>query len=145
MMAPFIGINSSGMGDTDEMERLGTCDKLDPDKQAAPGAIGAIATSGTDALMLSGTLNVNEENLTSLQKQVKAYDLPIVMEPAGPDAVLMQGIDYVFVPSVMNTTDVQWLVGKHCTWVRSRNTKFPGNSSYRRHISCSTRIHLSGK
>ena len=99
--------------------------KLDPDKQLKPGDIDAIAASGTDALMLSGTLNVTEENLALLQKQLKAYDLPLVMEPAGPEAVLMQGIDYVFVPSVMNTTDVTWLVGKHRAWVQMQKGKIP--------------------
>ena len=99
--------------------------KLDPDKQLKPGDIDAIATSGTDALMLSGTLNVTQENLARLQKQVKVYDLPLVMEPAGPEAVLLQGIDYVFIPSVMNTTDVQWLVGKHQAWVRMQKGKIP--------------------
>lgn len=91
--------------------------KLDPDKSLKPGDIEAIAVSGTDALMLSGTLNVTRENLTELQKQVKTYDLPLVMEPAGPDAILLDGIDYIFVPSVMNTTDVRWIVGKHRDWV----------------------------
>jgi len=99
--------------------------KLDPDKQLKPGDIEAIAASGTDALMLSGTLNVTQENLALLQKQVKAYDLPLVMEPAGPEAVLLQGINYVFVPSVMNTTDVQWLVGKHQSWVRMQKGRIP--------------------
>ncbi|PKL65231.1 MAG: geranylgeranylglyceryl/heptaprenylglyceryl phosphate synthase [Methanomicrobiales archaeon HGW-Methanomicrobiales-3] len=99
--------------------------KLDPDKQLRDGDIEAIATSGTDALMLSGTLNVTPENLTALQKQVKAYDLPLVMEPAGPEAVLMQGIDYVFVPSVLNTTDVTWIVGKHKAWVQMAKGKIP--------------------
>ena len=99
--------------------------KLDPDKQLKPGDIDAIAASGTDALMLSGTLNVTKENLDALQKQVKAYDLPLVMEPAGPEAVLMQGIDYVFVPSVMNTTDVTWIVGKHRAWVQMSKGKIP--------------------
>ncbi len=99
--------------------------KLDPDKQLKPGDIDAIATSGTDALMLSGTLNVTQENLAELQKQVKKYGLPLVMEPAGPEAVLMQDIDYVFVPSVMNTTDVQWIVGKHRAWVQLQNGKIP--------------------
>ena len=75
--------------------------------------------------MLSGTLNVTQENLSALQKQVGAYDLPLVMEPAGPDAVLMQGIDFVFVPSVMNTTDVQWIVGKHREWVQMQKGKIP--------------------
>ncbi len=99
--------------------------KLDPDKQRKPGDIEAIAASGTDALMLSGTLNVTEENLSGLLKQVKTYDLPLVMEPAGPEAVLMQGIDFVFVPSVMNTTDVTWIVGKHQAWVRTQKGSIP--------------------
>ena len=99
--------------------------KLDPDKQLKPGDIDAIATSGTDALMLSGTLNVTKENLEALQKQIAAYDLPLVMEPAGPEAVLINGIDYVFVPSVMNTTDVQWIVGKHRAWVQQQNGHIP--------------------
>ena len=99
--------------------------KLDPDKQLRSGDIEAIATSGTDALMLSGTLNVTQENLADLQSQVKKYGLPLVMEPAGPEAVLMQEIDYVFVPSVLNTTDVQWIVGKHRTWVQLQKGKIP--------------------
>jgi len=99
--------------------------KLDPDKQLKPGDIDTIATSGTDALMLSGTLNVTQENLSMLQKQLKNYDLPLVMEPAGPEAVLMQGIDYVFVPSVMNTTDVAWLVGKHRAWIQQQKGRLP--------------------
>ena len=116
--------------------------KLDPDKQLRPGDIEAIAASGTDALMLSGTLNVTEENLAALQKQVKAYDLPLVMEPAGPEAVLMQGIDYVFVPSVMNTTDVTWIVGKHKAWVQMARGRSPGvTPSCRKRISSSTQTH----
>jgi phosphoglycerol geranylgeranyltransferase len=99
--------------------------KLDPDKQLKPGDIEAIAASGTDALMLSGTLNVTKENLSALLAEVKAYNLPLVMEPAGPEAVLMREINYVFVPSVMNTTDVQWLVGKHRAWAQMAKGKIP--------------------
>lgn len=99
--------------------------KLDPDKQLKPGDIEAIAASGTDALMLSGTLNVTEENLSALLREVKAYNLPLVMEPAGPEAVLMKEITYVFVPSVMNTTDVQWLVGKHRAWAQMAKGRIP--------------------
>jgi phosphoglycerol geranylgeranyltransferase len=99
--------------------------KLDPDRQLKPGDIGAIAASGTDALMLSGTLNVTKENLSFLQQQLKGYDLPLVMEPASPEAVLMQGFDYVFVPSVMNTADVDWIVGKHRLWVQQQKQRVP--------------------
>ena len=58
---------------------------------------------------------------------MKAYNLPLVMEPAGPEAVLMKEINYVFVPSVMNTTDVQWLVGKHRAWAQMAKGKIPWN------------------
>lgn len=91
--------------------------KLDPDKVLPPGSIPAIAASGTDALMLSGTLNVTLEKLESLRKEVAASGLPLVMEPAGPEAVMINGIDLLFVPSVLNSADVRWIVGKHRDWV----------------------------
>lgn len=91
--------------------------KLDPDKHLTPQAIGDIATSGTDALMLSGTLNVTRENMGQLLDQVASYDLPLIIEPAGPETVIFEGIDLLYVPSVLNTSDVQWIVGKHRDWV----------------------------
>ncbi|HJK40295.1 MAG TPA: geranylgeranylglyceryl/heptaprenylglyceryl phosphate synthase, partial [Methanocorpusculum sp.] len=40
--------------------------KLDPDKVLSDGAIEEIAASGTDVLMLSGTLDVTPEKLADL-------------------------------------------------------------------------------
>ncbi|MEN6610295.1 MAG: phosphoglycerol geranylgeranyltransferase [Methanoregulaceae archaeon] len=94
--------------------------KLDPDKQLSSSDIEAVASSGTDALMLSGTLNVTRENLLALKREVDRYGLPLVVEPAGPEAVIYEGIDLLFVPSVMNTTDVTWIVGKHRLWVSTQ-------------------------
>ena len=69
-------------------------------------------TSGTDALMLSGTLNVTQENLRELLDVVSAYGLPLVVEPASPDCAIFDGeVDHLFVPSVMNTNDARWIVG----------------------------------
>jgi phosphoglycerol geranylgeranyltransferase len=98
--------------------------KLDPDKQLSPKDIEAVAASGTDALMLSGTLNVTRENMLALRKEVARYSLPLVVEPAGPEAVIYDGIDLLFVPSVMNTTDVTWIVGKHRFWVSSQKVEW---------------------
>jgi len=91
--------------------------KLDPDKKLPRGAFADIATSGTDALMLSGTLNVTLENMASLKEEVARAGLPLVVEPAGPDVVMFDGIDLVFVPSVLNSSEVQWILGKHRDWV----------------------------
>lgn len=91
--------------------------KLDPDKKLTADEIAEIVTSGTDALMLSGTLNVTLENMGQLLARVAEYGLPLVVEPAGPEAVIFDGVDLVFVPSVLNTSDVRWIVGKHKDWV----------------------------
>ena len=94
--------------------------KLDPDKQLTPDAITGVVTSGTDALMLSRTLNVTRENMQELLRQVARYGLPLVVEPAGPEAVIAEGIDFLFIPSVLNTQDVGWIVGKHRQWVQQQ-------------------------
>lgn len=90
--------------------------KLDPDKTLNRDSIEEIATSGTDALMLSGTLNVTAENMTELRDLIKEYGLPLVVEPAGPEAVILDQIDLLYVASVMNTKDSNWILGKHKMW-----------------------------
>jgi phosphoglycerol geranylgeranyltransferase len=98
--------------------------KLDPDKMLPAGAIAEIASSGTDALMLSGTLNVTAENMAALAKEARASGLPLIIEPAGPEAVLWDGVDLVFVPSVLNSADVQWIVGKHRSWIQRQQVQW---------------------
>ncbi len=98
--------------------------KLDPDKKITEKDCEIIATSGTDALMLSGTLNVTKENMLQLFKQVKYYGLPIVIEPAGPEGVIFEGIDHLFIPSVLNSNDVRWIVGKHKEWLLQESVEW---------------------
>jgi len=90
--------------------------KLDPDKHLTEDQIDEIATCGTDALILSGTLNITKENMSNLRDQVKEYGLPLVVEPAGPESVIFDGVDLLYVASVMNTNDARWIVGKHRDW-----------------------------
>jgi len=91
--------------------------KLDPDKNLSENDISELATSGTDALILSGTLNITQENMQNLRDQVKNYGLPLVVEPPGPESVIDHDIDLLFIASVMNTQDSRWIVGKHLNWV----------------------------
>ena len=94
--------------------------KLDPDRNLSKDDISEIATSGTDALILSGTLNITLENMQNLRDQVKDYGLPLVVEPPGPESVIDREIDLLFIASVMNTQDSRWIVGKHIDWVLSQ-------------------------
>ncbi|MDH7593367.1 MAG: phosphoglycerol geranylgeranyltransferase [Methanomicrobiales archaeon] len=94
--------------------------KLDPAREHQPGLIEEIATSGTDALMLSGTLGVTRQNMGELLKQVAGYDLPVVIEPASPEVAAFDGRLLLFVPSVLNARDVGWVVGKHVEWVKGQ-------------------------
>jgi phosphoglycerol geranylgeranyltransferase len=96
--------------------------KLDPDKEIPKESVEDIVTSGTDALMLSGTLNVTKENLTHLREQVKEYGVPMVIEPADPSGAIFEGVEGLFVPSVLNTLDTTWIVGKHEYWVKKDKT-----------------------
>lgn len=98
--------------------------KLDPDKYLDEHAIEDVVTSGTDALMLSGTLNVTRQNMRLLRDQVASYGLPLVVEPAGPEGVLFDDVDWVFVPSVLNSRDVRWIVGKHQSWVKHQSIEW---------------------
>ena len=47
-----------------KMEDLGSRYQADPDKHLTEDEIAEIATSGTDALILSGTLNITKDNMS---------------------------------------------------------------------------------
>lgn len=93
--------------------------KLDPDKVLADGAVAEIAESGTDALMLSGTLDVTPEKLDSLFDAVKDCGLPLVVEPAEPSGARFSGMDLVFVPTVLNAGHPAFISGLHASWAAS--------------------------
>ncbi|HJJ92777.1 MAG TPA: phosphoglycerol geranylgeranyltransferase [Methanocorpusculum sp.] len=92
--------------------------KLDPDKVISDGAIAEIAASGTDVLMLSGTLDVTPEKLADLYEQVHDSGLPVVVEPAEPTGARFEGMDLVFVPTVLNAANSLFITGLHKEWAQ---------------------------
>jgi phosphoglycerol geranylgeranyltransferase len=93
--------------------------KLDPDKHIPQDDLKRIVESGTDALMISGTQNITDRNVSTLISRLKDFDVPKILEPATPDAVLYEDIDYIFVPLVLNSRDLKWIVGKHVEWIKT--------------------------
>ena len=91
--------------------------KLDPDKPLTKKDVAAIVDSGTDAVMISGTQNITKDNVASLVDMLKEYSIPKVLEPAGA-AGLRDDLDFLFIPSVINTDMAFWMMGAHKLWVQ---------------------------
>ncbi len=94
--------------------------KLDPDKHISKDNLKTIVESGTDAIMISGTQNITGKNVSLLISMLNDYEIPKILEPATPEAVMYEHIDYIFVPLVLNSTDLDWIVGKHKDWIMNQ-------------------------
>jgi len=98
--------------------------KLDPDKHVSQNDLKTIVESGTDAIMISGTQNITSKNTSQLISLLKDYEIPKLLEPATPEAVMYEDIDYIFVPLVINAGDLKWVVGKHVEWIRTHTIQW---------------------
>jgi phosphoglycerol geranylgeranyltransferase len=90
--------------------------KIDPDRPLNRGIVDAVSRSGTDAIMVSGTLNVTREKVINTIKAFEKIGIPVVLEPATPEAVITEGVDYLFIPTVVNANDTMWITGAHARW-----------------------------
>ncbi|MEM2123502.1 MAG: heptaprenylglyceryl phosphate synthase [Candidatus Bathyarchaeia archaeon] len=92
--------------------------KLDPDKPNPPELISKVVDSGTDAIMVSGTQGITREKVKALLGMLMGRGVPIVVEPANKNAVIFDsGVDYVFVPSVLNSNSKRWILDVHVEWI----------------------------
>ena len=93
--------------------------KLDPDKEIDRETLRDVCGSGTDAIIVGGTQNITRGKLAKLLGMLEGYDLPKILEPSHPDAVYTEGVDYLFVPMVLNSSEVTWITYLHKEWVKN--------------------------
>ncbi|MGC5326220.1 heptaprenylglyceryl phosphate synthase [Brevibacillus sp. SYSU BS000544] len=86
--------------------------KLDPDKTISDEALEAICESGTDAIIVGGTLGVTFENTLELMARIRRYAVPAVLEISNLQAVV-PGFDAYFIPLVVNAGDPDWILTPH--------------------------------
>lgn len=86
--------------------------KLDPNKDISDEALEAVCESGTDGLIIGGTDGVTLDNTLQLLVRIRRFTVSCALEVSDID-VITPGFDYFFIPSVMNSTKVEWITGYH--------------------------------
>ncbi|CEA03820.1 Heptaprenylglyceryl phosphate synthase [Jeotgalicoccus saudimassiliensis] len=84
--------------------------KLDPAKEIDDSSLERIVKSGTDLILVSGTDNVTEENVSKLLRRIRQFDVSAALEISHPDAAV-PGFNHYFIPTVINTDDVTFSHG----------------------------------
>ena len=61
---------------------------------------------------------MTRQKVADLLKRLRRYDVVKIQEPSNPANVVFEDIDYLFVPSIINSADPKWIVGLHADWVK---------------------------
>jgi putative glycerol-1-phosphate prenyltransferase len=84
--------------------------KLDPNRPIGDDVLEQICESGTDAVIVGGTDGVTLDNTLQLLSRIRQYAVDCALEISNLEAVT-PGFDLYFVPSVLNASNPQWIVG----------------------------------
>ncbi|KGX90229.1 geranylgeranylglyceryl phosphate synthase [Pontibacillus halophilus JSM 076056 = DSM 19796] len=86
--------------------------KLDPNKHISDDDLEKVCESGTDAIIVGGTDDVTFEGVLDLLARIRRYEVPCALEVSNHEAIT-PGFDYVFIPTVLNSRDREWILGAH--------------------------------
>ena len=81
--------------------------KLDPAQPISDVDLERVCMSNTDAIIIGGADDVTEDNVLHLMSRVRRYPLPVALEISNIESTV-PGFDFYFVPTVMNSKDVQF-------------------------------------
>ncbi|KZE64772.1 geranylgeranylglyceryl/heptaprenylglyceryl phosphate synthase [Fictibacillus phosphorivorans] len=86
--------------------------KLDPDKELSDSDLELICESGTDAVIVGGSLGVTLDNTLDLMSRIRRYAVPCVLEVSNIES-LTPGFDFYYIPTVLNAKDPNFITGLH--------------------------------
>ncbi|OEF99487.1 geranylgeranylglyceryl/heptaprenylglyceryl phosphate synthase [Vulcanibacillus modesticaldus] len=86
--------------------------KLDPNRPISEEQVNRLCLSGTDAIVVGGTLGVTYENTENLLRLIRKNSITTIQEISSLDAIV-PGFDYYFIPLVLNAQDPTWILNAH--------------------------------
>lgn len=86
--------------------------KLDPDRQITEEQIKLICKSGTDAIVVGGTLGTTYDNVSHLLKKIRRNKIIVIQEISDVNSIV-PGFDYYFIPLVLNARNPDWIINAH--------------------------------
>lgn len=101
--------------------------KLDPEREIGDAALEALCGSGTDAILVGGSSGVTFDNTVDLLARLRRYEAACALELSDP-ACGVPGFDGYFIPSVLNTSRAEWIVGRHAAALRDFGHLLPWES-----------------
>ncbi len=91
--------------------------KLDPNKDLSDEALEVICESGTDGIIVGGTDGITLDNTLHLLARIRRFTVSCALEISEIEAIT-PGFDYFFIPTVMNSKNVEWLIGRQHEAIR---------------------------
>jgi putative glycerol-1-phosphate prenyltransferase len=85
--------------------------KLDPARQLSQGRLDEVCSWPVDAVIVGGSGGYGAAEVAALLSRLRRYPLPTALEVSDA-TVLCPGFDLYFVPLVLNSRGVEWVVGR---------------------------------
>ncbi len=86
--------------------------KLDPARPLSNDRLAAVCSWDIDAIVIGGSGGYGLCEVLALLGRARRYALPIALEVSDP-AVICPGFDLYLIPMVLNSTEVEWVIGHH--------------------------------